>query len=322
MKRFGFILLSLFFALTSAQASIYQIIVYTGYSNGQKLRIEGRVTQQREQPTASISDSSQKNLKRNLRQFFNKEGERWPLTLSVDKFHFQTQTDDEGYFRIDEKVSETLPEGWQPVSSKSKEASGVGQVLVIPPENTRGLISDIDDTILISEVLSKRRLLKNTFLKNSAQRQAVPGMARLYADVANSNAKPDAAPLFYLSGSPRQLYVSLTQFLQHNHFPPGVLITKRVSRGKASDSWFNQLDYKTKKIQEIFECLPHVRFILVGDDGERDPEIYDGIQKRFPDRVEAIWIRRVHPNPQRPRFENQLDLADVLKSASPQTDSP
>jgi len=328
MKSFGVLLLSL--ALVSveaaAQADVYQITVYTGYSDGQRVLLEGRITQARPQTEASTSDSSRQNLKRNLRQFFNKEGEGWPLTLSIGGLQFQTRTDSEGYFRLDAKVNEGLREGWQPVfakttlpsknaaSSKVKPAFGKGRLLVLPAENTRGLISDIDDTILVSEVLSKRRLLKNTFLKNSKQRQAVPGMAELYAKVVGQNPKPEAAPLFYLSGSPRQLYGALTQFLAHNHFPPGVLLTKRISRDRASDAWLDPMAYKTKKMEEIFEYFPQVRFILVGDDGEKDPEIYEEIRKRYPQRIEAIWIRHVHTDKARARFEKQLDLAEVLEN--------
>ncbi|MCL2178319.1 MAG: DUF2183 domain-containing protein [Proteobacteria bacterium] len=325
MKRIGWIWL--FFALTSALANAqakteaYHITVYTGYSDGRKLLLEGRITKARPQPVVSATDNARKNLKHNLRQFFNKEGEGWPVEFWAGGVHFQARTDGEGYFRVEEEIPGGLPVGWQTVlartvvspGGKVKPAFGRGRILTIPPENTRGLISDIDDTILISEVLSKRRLLKNTFLKNPAQRRAVEGVAKLYTEVASSNPKPEAAPLFYLSGSPRQLYGGLTQFLQRNHFPKGVLLTKRISLDSASDAWLNQVAYKTKKIQEIFEYFPHVCFILVGDDGEGDPEVYEGVRKRYPQRVEAIWIRRVHPGVGRVRFENQLDLAEVLR---------
>ena len=347
------LLFSLLFAQASAWANPYHIRLYTGYSNGQKLLIEGRLTQARTQPEASASDSARKedsarkNLKQNLRHFSNKKGKNWPLLLSIGPFHFQTRTDNKGYFRVDAHIPEGLEAGWHPVfaqsmvpqkntapgkstapqghtaaqapSSHIHPAFGQGHILVVPLENRRGLISDIDDTILISEVLSKRRLLKNTFLKNPAQRQAVPGMAKLYAKLANSNPKPQAAPLFYLSGSPRQLYAPLMQFLGQNHFPRGVLLTKRISMDKASEAWLAQTAYKTKKIQEIFEYLPHVRFILVGDDGEKDPEIYEEIQKRYPHRVEAIWIRRIHPSARRPRFEQHVDLDALLKAESHNT---
>jgi phosphatidate phosphatase APP1 len=62
-----------------------------------------------------------------------------------------------------------------------------------------------------------------------------------------------------------------------------------------------------------------VRFVLVGDDGERDPEIYDWVRRRHPQRVEAIWIRRVHPDPRRARFAGQRDLGDVMREVLRET---
>jgi phosphatidate phosphatase APP1 len=66
------------------------------------------------------------------------------------------------------------------------------------------------------------------------------------------------------------------------------------------------------KIEEILARVPHARFTLIGDDGERDPEIYEEIRRLHPDRIEAIWIRRVNPDPVRPKLADQGDLAVLL----------
>ena len=60
--------------------------------------------------------------------------------------------------------------------------------------------------------------------------------------------------------------------------------------------------------------MPHVRITLIGDDGEHDPEIYEEIRTAHPERIEAIWIRRVHPDPERPKLAHQRDLAVLLDS--------
>jgi phosphatidate phosphatase APP1 len=141
-------------------------------------------------------------------------------------------------------------------------------------------------------------MLRNTFLKNPAQRATVPGMARLYARVIAANPRPEAAPLFYLSASPRQLHASIARFLALNQFPAGVLITKRVTRGRTSEPLVDQFAYKARKIEDIFAGLPNLRFVLLGDDGERDPEIYDRMPSIIPTAskpsgyTECIAIRR------------------------------
>jgi phosphatidate phosphatase APP1 len=126
---------------------------------------------------------------------------------------------------------------------------------------------------------------------------------------------PAAAPLFYLSASPRQISASIQSFLDHQAFPRGVLITKRVTNDSSGEPIADQVAYKTARIEDILARLPNVRFVLIGDDGERDPEIYQQIRARHPQRVEAVWIRRVHPDPARAVFPDQGNLADLLAAA-------
>jgi phosphatidate phosphatase APP1 len=183
---------------------------------------------------------------------------------------------------------------------------------VVPDSNVHGLISDLDDTILVTEVTSTRRMLANTLLRNPMQREAVPGTAALYRELAAKNADAAAAPVFYLSASPRQLHFSIETFLAYNGFPRGVLITKRVTNDETSESLFDQAPYKKARIEEILARVAHARFTLIGDDGEHDPEIYEEIRKAHPERIEAIWIRRVHPDPERPKLAGQGDLAVLL----------
>jgi phosphatidate phosphatase APP1 len=184
---------------------------------------------------------------------------------------------------------------------------------MVPAANVQGVISDFDDTVVISEVNRFFRLLGHSLLRNPQQREPVPGMADAYARLIGSNPQAGAAPLFYLSASPRQLQASIQSFLDYNGFPRGVLITKRVTNDDTSDPLRDQVRYKTEKLVDIFERLPTVRFTLIGDDGEQDPEIYRALQQRYPERVAAIWIRRVHPDPRRVRIEGQGDVADLLK---------
>jgi phosphatidate phosphatase APP1 len=162
-------------------------------------------------------------------------------------------------------------------------------------------------------------MLANTFLHNSTQRQVVPGIVPFYRQLMAANPQPEFAPIIYLSASPRQLHNAINAFLRYNGFPPGVLITKRVTDDSTSEPLTDQVAYKTAKIETILTQLPAVRFTLVGDDGERDPEIYADIQKRFPDRVAAIWIRKVNPDPNRVRIVGQGVLNDMLVQYLPAT---
>lgn len=311
MKRSAVCLLScLLLASPALRAGGDRLTIYPAYSDGSSMVVEGRLVERHVSAPADPSDSRAYNLWRNARLFFNDERQQQPVRLRLSGYAGETRSDGEGYFRIAEKTS--LASGWHELRAEGGKTSAQGRLLVVPPENRLGLISDLDDTILISEVTNKRRLLANTFLKNATQRQAVPGMAELYGRVMAHNPQPAAAPLFYLSASPRQMHDAISEFLGRNAFPPGVLITKRVSNDHSSEPLLDQFNYKIHKIEEIFARLPWVRFVLVGDDGERDPEIYDWVREHYPERVVDIWIRHVSTDPKRHRPPHQKNLAEVL----------
>lgn len=306
-------------AMAGADAALAgqdEITLYPGFGDNRGVVVEGRVIEQRHARIAGPDDGKLRNLLRNARLFKNDERKHKPVTLRVGNAEWHTRTDQEGYFRVELPPDSSPGAGWHEVSAYTSSGKGNGELLVLPQDNRRGLISDLDDTILVTEVTSKARMLGNTFLKTPAQREAVGGMARLYAQVMAVNAYPDAAPLVYLSASPRQLHGVIARFLELNGFPKGVLITKRVTDDRTSEPLIDQFAYKTKKIEEILARWPQVRFILVGDDGERDPDIYESVRSRHPGRVEAIWIRHVHSNPKYPRTDGQRDLSEVLRESA------
>ncbi|WP_148665374.1 phosphatase domain-containing protein [Sulfurifustis variabilis] len=302
--------------VAGVQADQREIVVYPGYG-GSRVVIEGRVIEARGGSTEAAGDSWITNLWRTARRLVSDEQEDVAVNVRFEGRTFRAATDEEGYFRVEADLPAGSPAGWRSVEAATGngDARAKGKVLVVPADNRLGIISDIDDTILISEVTDKSRLLRNLLLVNYVQRQAVPGTAAFYARLAGRNPKPEAAPVFYLSASPRQLQGGIQTFLDRNGFPPGVLITKKVTNDETSDPLLDQVRYKTGRIEQLLAALPQVRFVLVGDDGEKDPEIYDEIRRRYPDRIEAIWIRKAADVVPRPTYPGQRDLAEALGGA-------
>lgn len=149
------------------------------------------------------------------------------------------------------------------------------------------VISDIDDTIKISEVRSRDALLRNTFCRPFAP---APGMAELYRQWQTNGAQ-----FHYVSASPWQLFIPLAEFIGKGGFPPGTFHMKNF---RLKDSTFlalmgDPVTYKLKVLRPFFEQFPNRQFILVGDSGEKDPEIYGTIAREFPTQVKAIMIRNV-----------------------------
>ena len=183
---------------------------------------------------------------------------------------------------------ELHPRDWVKIETDELPANKrkfYGEVQLIA-ENGLSVISDIDDTIKISEVLDKKKLLKNVFVETY---QTTNGMPALYRQL-----KEKGAYFHYVSSSPWQLYPSLKAFMA-THYPKGT-INQRYFRLK-DKSFFNFLHssqtYKIKKITSIIKRYPKHRFILIGDSGEHDPEVYATIYRHFPHNIKSIWIRHV-----------------------------
>ncbi len=175
---------------------------------------------------------------------------------------------------------------FQAVTPDSENREFSGRVQLIP---TTGLsvITDIDDTIKLSDVQNRRELMRNTFLREF---RSVAGMADVYRAWANTGYS-----FHYVSGSPWQLYQPLSEFLQRERFPDGSVHFRkfRVKDRNALNLIASPEDAKRQAIAEILQAFPNRSFILVGDSGEQDPETYGSFAREFPDQVRRIFIRNV-----------------------------
>lgn len=186
--------------------------------------------------------------------------------------------------------------GWLTLTAVAEGFEGKGRVRLVEPRGL-SIVSDIDDTIKISEIpAGKLIVLRNAFLRDYV---AVPDMAEMYREFG------DQVMFHYVSGSPWQLYKLLDEFLMRgSNFPEGAFHMKDVRKNLlAPDSWHDFKEFtkgdkatlvqKIGQITRLFENLPEREFILIGDSGEKDPEVFAEIRKTFPDRVREIIIRDV-----------------------------
>lgn len=149
------------------------------------------------------------------------------------------------------------------------------------------VISDIDDTIKISEVTDKKNLLANTFLKPF---EVASGMAEAYDRLAGTG-----AVFHYVSSSPWQLYPALREFMDASEFPRGSFHLKlfRLEDESFLNLFKSSLESKPLIIETLLDAYPQRVFILIGDSGEHDPEIYGEIARQYPERIQHIYIRKV-----------------------------
>jgi phosphatidate phosphatase APP1 len=156
------------------------------------------------------------------------------------------------------------------------------------PATGLSVISDIDDTVKISEVTNKAALVRNTFLKPFAP---VPGMAAVYRNWETNL----GTQFHYVSASPWQLFAPLSEFVRSNGFPAGTFHLKdfRVKDRTFLSLFASPMEYKLGVIEPLLKQFPQRRFVLVGDSGELDPEIYGRLAKKYPTQIVRILIRDV-----------------------------
>lgn len=178
--------------------------------------------------------------------------------------------------------------GWLPfraiVSPDSRNFTGAVQLI---DQTGVSVISDIDDTIKISNVLDRQELMTNTFVREF---RVVPDMAEAYQRWAKQG-----ATFHYVSASPWQLYEALSEFLLANDFPAGTTHMKqiRVKDESIRDLLASPEEYKLQIIEPLLITFPQRKFILVGDSGEKDPEVYGILARRHPTQIIGIFIRDV-----------------------------
>ena len=159
--------------------------------------------------------------------------------------------------------------------------------LLLPPRVGFSVVSDIDDTIKISHVLDRKELIRRTFAKPF---EAVPGMADAYAAWAKRG-----VTFHYVSSSPWHLYPALLSFMRRSGFPDGAFHLKSVRlKDKTILNLFkSSLETKPPAIRRILARFPRHHFLLVGDSGEQDPEVYGLIAREHPARIRHVFIREV-----------------------------
>lgn len=210
------------------------------------------------------------------------------IKLSVDgKLKKLNASKANGHAYTDIQLSATkLSESWIPFKAEDPfERTFSGEVQLIP-ETGLSVISDIDDTIKISNVLDKKELIKNTFVNPYL---VTNGFPEYYEKL-----KAKGAFFHYVSASPWQLYPSLKPFMDRN-FPKGTLSLRhfRVKDSSLLKFLEPSTEYKINKITSIVNRYPKHQFILIGDSGEHDPEVYAEIYQRFPSNIRSIQIRKV-----------------------------
>ena len=262
------------------------ILPYLGYGTPRRLTVRGRVLEDEGFRPAADADTRWRNLVRFYKRLESDEVPGARLIARFGDVETETFTDGEGYFRV-ELDAAAGGSGWKEVDlellAPPGAARATARVLVPSSRASFGVISDIDDTIVASNVTKKLRMILTVALTNARTRKPFRGVAAFYRALhAAMN------PIFYVSKSPWNLYVPLVEYLEVQRLPLGPLMLRDFG-------WRAEKEHKRKAIEDILATYP-LQFVLIGDDGEQDPEIYGAIARRYPGRILAIYIRSARPS--------------------------
>lgn len=279
-----------------------QLLAYLGHGNTQTLYLTGRVLEGREILAASDSDTVWQNLLASYQRFQTRELPNVRVEARYGELAQTSVTDDEGYYAFDLRLTEPLLKGavWQTVAVRTLDAIGESQpvqtegAIMVPPQRcTFGVISDIDDTILQSHATHLLKMARLLFLGNARTRLPFAGVAAFYRALQQGVREDGYHPFFYVSSSPWNMYDLLVDFMNLQGIPRGPLFLRDYDLERKRLLPFGHQEYKLERIRHILDVHANLRFLLIGDSGQEDPEIYRQVVKEYPGRILAIYIRDV-----------------------------
>jgi phosphatidate phosphatase APP1 len=284
-----------------------QIVGYRGYGTADRALVLGRVLQDEGVRAPDASQSRWRNLIASLRRI---ESDPLPfarvrarLASAAQAAPIEIVADDEGFLRHWLHVAEPLASpGWHSIDlhladgPNDKPVRTTTRILTPAPTATFGVVSDMDDTVLQSEVTSFLRAARIVLLENALTRLPFPGVAAFYRALERGATGAEANPIFYVSSSPWNLYDVIDGFLEAQRIPTGPLLLRDWDLGRLSE---RHARHKGTVIREIFDTYPELPFLLIGDSGQEDPEIYAELVRERPGRIRAVYIRNVTASTER-----------------------
>lgn len=276
---------------------------YQGFGNGKELFFLGRVLRDRGIGISQLEDSRWRNFKMMYKRFMTWVIPEARVEAFFDGITKMATTDEEGYFEI--RMELPLPmKGNNPwhkirielldkVIKNQKPPVVYGNVFV-PSENVEfGVISDIDDTIVPTGATRFLEMVKTTFLGNAQTRVPFAGVAAFYQALSKGLVGYENNPFFYVSSSPWNLYDFLQELMTIHNLPQGPLMLRDIGLSREHFFAGSHTEHKLVQIERIFEIISDIPFILIGDSGQHDAEIYLQVIRDFPGRVKIVYIRDV-----------------------------
>lgn len=296
------------------------IMPYRGFGNEKELFFLGRVLKDRRIGTSRLEDSRWINFKNMYKRFMTWEIPGAKVTASIEGITASAISNDEGYFEFRMELPQPLnsSQPWQQVRLElespivhDQKSPVVYCNVFVPSEYVEyGVISDIDDTIVPTGATRLWVMAKTTFLGNAQTRIPFSGVAAFYQALSKGLVGRENNPFFYVSSSPWNLYDFLQELMNFHQIPQGPLMLRDIGISREHFIAGSHTKHKLVQIERIFNIVHDIPFILIGDSGQHDAEIYLQVIKKFPGRVKMVYIRDVNPS----SHDQVLEIAEEVRS--------
>jgi phosphatidate phosphatase APP1 len=278
----------------------FEILPYRGHGTSRDLFLKGRVLEETGITHPGPDDALWLNLLNMIRRFASDEIAGARVLASFGELRAETTADEEGFFEVRFRLAEPLDGSsrWHPVELEllSPPSPGGGEVrskghVLVPRGAGFGVISDLDDTVVRSSATNLLKMAWIVVRNNAHTRLPFEGVGAFYEALRRGKEGDSSNPIFYVSSSPWNIYDLLEDFLNVHGIPPGPLFLKDWSPTVLG----KHQDYKLGVIRNLLETYEDMPFVLIGDSGEEDPEIYLQVIREHPKRIKTVYIRDVTP---------------------------
>jgi phosphatidate phosphatase APP1 len=279
------------------------IFPYYGYGNDTCVFLKGRVLEKEKIKEKKEGASTLQHLKNTYRRYESDEIPGIRLKASYGGKEQELKTDNEGFFEAEfrfeqpidyEKTGNKVQLRLLETKTPNDQVEAEGIIFVPHKDAEFGIISDIDDTVLVSNVTHVLAKLKLMLLKDATERSPFPGIAGFLRALCTGYDDRVSNPLFYVSGSEWNLFDLLVNFFRYHDIPEGPLFLRdEGTRFDKADVAPSEQEFKHSQICRILDTFPNLKFICIGDSGQHDPEIYRQVVEEYPGRILGIYIRDV-----------------------------
>ena len=278
------------------------ILTYRGFGTRERVWFKGRVLDDKTPDRDHASSSLFQNMSNTIRRIESDDIPNAKVRLRFAGRETEVKTDDDGFYEVtlharelDDSVAwhEVEVMLLEPRNHDGSQVGNTGRVVVPTQDVEYGIISDLDDTVIRTGAQNKLQMARVVLMNSAATRTPFPGVAAFYRALELGPDEKGHNPIFYVSSSPWNLYDLFVGFMEAHDVPVGPLFLKDFGFTKHHFMKSGHEEHKYIHIETLLQTYPDLPFVLIGDSGQKDAEIYAEVVREFPDRIKTIYIRDV-----------------------------